>query len=109
MAPKSGEKTPTMDSALTLRPAHQRRRLTNLLIGAGAAFLMVMAGYTRHSLPCTSERKIGSVEWLPASQCSPDTECGSVIVPKDYFDPRAGTASIAIARFKATKFPKKIS
>jgi hypothetical protein len=28
-------------------------------------------------------------------------------VPKDYFDPSAGTASIAIAIFRATKFPKK--
>ncbi|KAJ7032625.1 hypothetical protein C8F04DRAFT_958675 [Mycena alexandri] len=28
-------------------------------------------------------------------------------VPKDYFDPTAGTASIAIARFRATKHPKK--
>jgi hypothetical protein len=28
-------------------------------------------------------------------------------VPKDYFDASAGTASIAIARFKATKSPKK--
>ncbi|KAJ7472158.1 hypothetical protein FB451DRAFT_1036968 [Mycena latifolia] len=53
------------------------------------------------------ERKIGSVKWSPASQCSPGTECGSVIVPKDYFDPSTGTASIAIARFKGTKFPKK--
>jgi hypothetical protein len=28
-------------------------------------------------------------------------------VPKDYFDAAAGTASVAIAVFKATKFPKK--
>ncbi|KAJ7181518.1 hypothetical protein C8R43DRAFT_869680 [Mycena crocata] len=28
-------------------------------------------------------------------------------VPKDYFNSDAGTASIAIARFRATKFPKK--
>ncbi|KAJ7923407.1 hypothetical protein B0H13DRAFT_2316597 [Mycena leptocephala] len=52
-------------------------------------------------------RKIGSINWSPASECEPGTECGSIIVPKDYFDPSAGTASIAIALFKATKFPSK--
>ncbi|KAJ7687836.1 Alpha/Beta hydrolase protein [Mycena rosella] len=50
---------------------------------------------------------VGSVTWSPSSECAPGTECGSVIVPKDYFDANAGTASIAIARLKATKSPKK--
>ncbi|KAF7336182.1 hypothetical protein MVEN_02165700 [Mycena venus] len=50
---------------------------------------------------------IGTVKWSPASECAPGTECGSVIVPKDYFNPSAGTASIAIARFKATKSPRR--
>ncbi|KAJ7763322.1 hypothetical protein B0H16DRAFT_1368317 [Mycena metata] len=52
-------------------------------------------------------QKIGTIKWSPAAECTPGTECGSIIVPKDYFDLSAGTASIAIARFKATKFPKK--
>ncbi|KAJ7723249.1 hypothetical protein B0H16DRAFT_1385505 [Mycena metata] len=52
-------------------------------------------------------QKIGTIKWSPAAECNPGTECGSIIVPKDYFDRSAGTASIAIARFKATKFPKK--
>ncbi|KAJ6632281.1 hypothetical protein B0H10DRAFT_1937936 [Mycena sp. CBHHK59/15] len=33
--------------------------------------------------------------------------CTSGSVPKDYFDASAGTASIAVARFKATKSPQK--
>ncbi|KAJ7753637.1 hypothetical protein DFH07DRAFT_744348 [Mycena maculata] len=73
-----------------------------------AAILLVCVGYHQTSLPCASKHhEIGEVRWSPASECPPGTECGSVIVPKDYFDPSAGTASIAIARFKATKFPKK--
>ncbi|KAF7290832.1 hypothetical protein MIND_01324400 [Mycena indigotica] len=51
--------------------------------------------------------KAGSVKWLPASSCNAGTKCGSVIVPKDYFDESAGTASIAISVLKATKLPKK--
>lgn len=34
-------------------------------------------------------------------------ECGFVVVPKDYFDPSAGTAQIALARYKATNGPKR--
>ncbi|KAJ7441618.1 hypothetical protein B0H11DRAFT_2095722 [Mycena galericulata] len=84
-------------------------------LALGTAAVLLFCGASHHhkknSLPCQASsrkgRKIGSVEWAPASECAPGTECGAVIVPKDYFDPSAGTASIAIARFKATKFPKK--
>ncbi|KAJ7779498.1 hypothetical protein DFH07DRAFT_936286 [Mycena maculata] len=49
--------------------------------------------------------EVGTVTW--GGECeSPGQECGSIIVPKDYFDPSAGTASIAIARVRATR-PKK--
>ncbi|KAJ7629198.1 hypothetical protein DFH06DRAFT_722333 [Mycena polygramma] len=47
------------------------------------------------------------MRWSRAAMCAPGTECGSIIVPKDYFDSDARAASIAIARFKATKSPKK--
>ncbi|KAJ7482544.1 hypothetical protein FB451DRAFT_1084919 [Mycena latifolia] len=80
------------------------------LLGIGAVLLVTFTGYHRSLLPCNVGEhapKIGSVHWVPPSECAPGTECGFIIVPKDYFDPRTGTASIAIARFKATKFPKK--
>ncbi|KAJ7022172.1 hypothetical protein C8F04DRAFT_1049147 [Mycena alexandri] len=67
------------------------------------AFLLLFDGLG----PGRRTSTIGAVRWSPPSDCSPRTECGSVIVPKDYFDPTAGTASIAIARFRATKHPKK--
>ncbi|KAJ7248857.1 Alpha/Beta hydrolase protein [Mycena haematopus] len=71
--------------------------------------MLIFAAY--HNLgPCITgrqKRRVGSIRWSPASECSPGTQCGSVIVPKDYFDPDAGTASIAIALFKATKSPKR--
>ncbi|KAJ7280351.1 hypothetical protein C8J57DRAFT_1712315 [Mycena rebaudengoi] len=57
--------------------------------------------------PGVGARKIGSVAWT-SEECYLGVRCGSVIVPKDYFDPAAGSASIAIAVFKATKlFPRK--
>ncbi|KAF7309168.1 hypothetical protein MKEN_01119400 [Mycena kentingensis (nom. inval.)] len=49
----------------------------------------------------------GSVIWLPKELCRAETECGSVIVPKDYFDESTGTASIAFAVKRATKLPRK--
>ncbi|KAJ7250723.1 hypothetical protein C8J57DRAFT_1667415 [Mycena rebaudengoi] len=76
---------------------------------AGVATIWVVFGFHHgYRARCAAghnARKIGSVKW--ASECSPGVRCGSVIVPKDYFDAVAGTASVAIAVFKATKFPKK--
>ncbi|KAJ7101484.1 hypothetical protein B0H15DRAFT_816241 [Mycena belliarum] len=108
-------RTPTMaDTKLTAdaAPSAGPRWLRTLLFAAAAALLL--AGYRRDGLRlplCLSsgERagEIGHIKWSPAAECNPGTECGSIIVPKDYFDPSAGTASVAIARFRATKFPKK--
>ncbi|KAJ7484005.1 hypothetical protein B0H11DRAFT_1196196 [Mycena galericulata] len=81
-----------------------------LTLGTVAVLLIFGAYHHKNPLSCASGRhgrKIGSLEWLPASECAPNTDCGSIIVPKDYFDSSAGTASIAIARFKATKLPRK--
>ncbi|KAJ7040599.1 hypothetical protein C8F04DRAFT_1032334 [Mycena alexandri] len=68
-------------------------------------------------------REIGTVKWSPPSNATParsavrlcacitQSPCSSAhftrSVPKYYFDLSTGTASVAIARFKATKFPKK--
>ncbi|KAJ7198642.1 hypothetical protein C8J57DRAFT_1504457 [Mycena rebaudengoi] len=76
---------------------------------AGVATIWVVFGFHHgYRARCAvghNARKIGSVKW--ASECSPGVRCGSVIVPKDYFDAAVGTASVAIAVFKATKLPKK--
>ncbi|KAJ7485407.1 Alpha/Beta hydrolase protein [Mycena latifolia] len=102
---------PAPDGALLRPPTHRRtRRLANFLVVTGAVLLLIFAGYRSDPLPYVPRyhaRKIGNVEWSPASECPSGTECGSVLVPKDYFDASAGTASIAIARFRATKLPKK--
>ncbi|KAJ7935989.1 hypothetical protein B0H13DRAFT_2304056 [Mycena leptocephala] len=56
-----------------------------------------MAFISRKKVP-----QVGTVMW--DDHCDvPGQECGSIIVPKDYFDPSAGTASISIARVKATR------
>lgn len=53
-------------------------------------------------------RAVGHVVWGSCDTWSlPRAECGSIIVPLDYFDRDAGTASIALARYPASKTPKK--
>ncbi|CEL63069.1 Putative hydrolase Mb2247c OS=Mycobacterium bovis (strain ATCC BAA-935 / AF2122/97) GN=Mb2247c PE=3 SV=1 [Rhizoctonia solani AG-1 IB] len=49
-----------------------------------------------------SPRPIGHVEWYPCPGIDdPKIECGSIVVPLDYFDPRVGTATIALGKYKA--------
>nr|GAT50973.1 predicted protein [Mycena chlorophos] len=38
-----------------------------------------------------SERQVGSIHWQQTSSCHPRTKCGSITVPKHYFDEAAGT------------------
>ncbi|KAJ6535074.1 hypothetical protein B0H19DRAFT_437616 [Mycena capillaripes] len=103
-------KAHTLGSAT--KPTHPKL-FKRLVLGTAACLLIFAAhGYRNAGPGCMSgsgrqDRKVGSVKWSPASECAPGTQCGSVIVPKDYFDASAGTASIAIARFKATKSSKK--
>ncbi|KAJ7458948.1 hypothetical protein FB451DRAFT_1563798 [Mycena latifolia] len=90
----------------------QRRIMDTNQRGEKTPTLAALLLFLTYSNPLTCiprhhARQLGSVEWLSAAECPPGTECGSVIVPKDYFDENAGTASIAVARFKATKLPKK--
>ncbi|CAE6481465.1 unnamed protein product [Rhizoctonia solani] len=53
-------------------------------------------------------RAIGDVEW---HQClnitDPLIECGTIVVPLDYLDASAGTATIALGKYKAQVSPKK--
>lgn len=46
---------------------------------------------------------IGTVRWSPCTypDSLPNTECGSIVVPKDYFNLSAGTAGIALGKLKA--------
>ncbi|KAF8184039.1 hypothetical protein K438DRAFT_1937337 [Mycena galopus ATCC 62051] len=102
---KEGGHSNSLDNA---QRTQRFRWLTRLFIGIAVCFL-IFAAYRKDSGSCTSgrhKRRIGSVKWSHASECSPGIQCGSVIVPNDYFDPSAGTASMAIAIFKATKSPK---
>ncbi|TDL21518.1 hypothetical protein BD410DRAFT_829026 [Rickenella mellea] len=54
------------------------------------------------------EAPAGTIFWY---KCGPDTrrgvECGSVIVPLDYFNVSKGKSAIAFARSKAAKSPRK--
>ncbi|QRV76524.1 alpha/beta hydrolase family protein [Ceratobasidium sp. AG-Ba] len=53
-------------------------------------------------------RTVGDIEW---HQCpnitNPLVECGTIIVPLDYSDSSAGTATIALGKYKAQTTPSK--
>ncbi|KAG8727378.1 hypothetical protein FRC11_013342, partial [Ceratobasidium sp. 423] len=47
-------------------------------------------------------RPVGDVQWYPCPGIdNPKIECGSIVVPLDYFDASAGTATIALGKYKA--------
>ncbi|CAE6457424.1 unnamed protein product [Rhizoctonia solani] len=49
-----------------------------------------------------SSRPVGDVRWYSCPGLdNPKIECGSIVVPLDYFDPTAGTATIALGKYKA--------
>ncbi|KAG7447799.1 alpha/beta-hydrolase [Guyanagaster necrorhizus] len=49
----------------------------------------------------------GAILWGPCpGGVYTGIDCGSIVVPKDYFNPSAGTSTIAIARQNATKHKK---
>ncbi|KAF7302960.1 hypothetical protein MKEN_01258600 [Mycena kentingensis (nom. inval.)] len=83
------------------------KRLVAVAVVACALFLLSPHRNTLPLLVHDHGRKVGSVKWLPRELCNPGTDCGSIIVPKDYFDDTAGTASVAFAVKKATKSPRK--
>ncbi|KAF7317226.1 hypothetical protein HMN09_00457700 [Mycena chlorophos] len=89
-----------------------RRPVLSLRLAIVSSLLLCFTFY--HGWPQAALRKcrhskptVGSIRWNKRASCNPGTECGSIIVPKDYFDEAAGTASIAFAVFRATKSPKK--
>ncbi|KAJ1302794.1 hypothetical protein OPQ81_003101 [Rhizoctonia solani] len=49
-----------------------------------------------------SSRPVGDVQWYPCPGINdPKIECGSIVVPLDYFNPGVGTAIIALGKYKA--------
>ncbi|CAE6467002.1 unnamed protein product [Rhizoctonia solani] len=47
-------------------------------------------------------RPVGDVRWYPCPDINnPKIECGNIVVPLDYFDPSAGTATIALGKYRA--------
>ncbi|KAH8102176.1 Alpha/Beta hydrolase protein [Cristinia sonorae] len=47
--------------------------------------------------------EVGKISWKSCHPHPPlnNVDCGDIVVPKDYFNPRAGTATIAFARLKS--------
>ncbi|KAF8753996.1 alpha/beta hydrolase fold [Rhizoctonia solani] len=49
-----------------------------------------------------ASRPIGDIQWYPCPDIGdPKIECGTIVVPLDYFDPNVGTATIALGKYKA--------
>ncbi|CAE7135453.1 unnamed protein product [Rhizoctonia solani] len=79
----------------TRRPL-QSRNMSNLLSSLEGI------GTFRTTVSARSARPVGDVEWHKCIETdNPRAECGSIVVPLDYFDPSAGTATIALAKYKA--------
>ncbi|TCD60113.1 hypothetical protein EIP91_010701 [Steccherinum ochraceum] len=53
--------------------------------------------------------ELGAVDWRPCTGLNDiaGSECGHIIVPKDYFNASAGTAKIALGRLRARANPSK--
>ncbi|KAI0343760.1 hypothetical protein BDW22DRAFT_1428303 [Trametopsis cervina] len=60
-------------------------------------------------LTSTQTSRVGSQHWERCKGPGVDERvfCGHITVPLDYFNPDAGTAEIALARYPATKLPSK--
>ncbi|KAJ3995923.1 hypothetical protein F5050DRAFT_1823248 [Lentinula boryana] len=50
---------------------------------------------------------LGEIHWEECVPAVENVDCGMIIVPKDYFNAEAGTASIALARYRAQKTPRR--
>ncbi|THH10618.1 hypothetical protein EW145_g1198 [Phellinidium pouzarii] len=51
---------------------------------------------------------IGTIEWFDCDvPVAPRIDCGTIVVPLDYLNHSVGTGTLALARYKATKSPKK--
>ncbi|CAE7198119.1 unnamed protein product [Rhizoctonia solani] len=60
---------------------------------------------TKHLL---KPRAVGDVEWHQCPNITdPRFECGTIVVPLDYFDASTGNATIALGKYKAQSSPKK--
>ncbi|KAF7297243.1 hypothetical protein MIND_00957400 [Mycena indigotica] len=77
-------------------PGHNRP-----LVFAGCLLAILYFAWPYRS----NAHKVGTITWGLACD-RPHQECGSIIVPKDYLDLAAGTATIAISRIRAT-WPKQ--
>ncbi|CAL1709998.1 unnamed protein product [Somion occarium] len=56
-----------------------------------------------HGIRQTQSEPVGTIVWNPCNEPDdlPGTDCGYIIVPKDYLNASAGTAKIALGRLKA--------
>ncbi|KAJ3732572.1 hypothetical protein DFJ43DRAFT_1154298 [Lentinula guzmanii] len=50
---------------------------------------------------------LGEIHWEECVPAVENVDCGMIIVPKDYFNAEAGTASIALARYRAQKTTRR--
>ncbi|OCH85906.1 hypothetical protein OBBRIDRAFT_797713 [Obba rivulosa] len=57
----------------------------------------------------SGSNEIGKIEWslCDGERDLPGSECGTIVVPLDYFDHSAGVAKIALGRYNATSMPRK--
>ncbi|QRV95060.1 Abhydrolase domain-containing protein [Ceratobasidium sp. AG-Ba] len=112
MTTKSDDRALTLGSDLNPPISQSSRRkkwaqasalvLSGYLLARFDAWLVPTLPTSKLSSPTkTWPRPVGDVEWHKCDGISdPKIECGSIVVPLDYFDPAAGIATIALAKYK---------
>lgn len=71
-------------------------------LGAPGSFGREFGLSGRLTTGSTSDRPVGDIEWYQCPNITHERiECGSIVVPLSYFNSNEGTATIALAKYKA--------
>ncbi|KAJ3872945.1 hypothetical protein F5051DRAFT_420415 [Lentinula edodes] len=103
----------TVTAAGENRPTKQNSLKKIIIISTVVLIVIfILANFRTHYQQRTSSLTSialnpGEIHWKECVPAVENVDCGRIIVPKDYFDAEAGTASVALARYKAKKFPRK--
>ncbi|KAE9396452.1 hypothetical protein BT96DRAFT_996708 [Gymnopus androsaceus JB14] len=93
------------------RPSKRDKFIATFILGLVLTVLYVIGREPSPLWKCANRKSVvaapGNIHWGECIPAVDNVECGRIVVPKDYFNPDAGTATIALGRYKAKKLPRK--
>ncbi|KAF9072802.1 hypothetical protein BDP27DRAFT_1400715 [Rhodocollybia butyracea] len=97
------------NAPLTSRLPISKRILITLLVLISVFVFSTnrLVDYNENTFSFVRVETPGNFHWQECIPSVENVECGSIVVPKDYFNPDAGVATIALAKYKAKKSPRK--